>query len=162
MIGQQAPTFDLLDQDSARHSLDDYRGRWVVLFFYTHDDAIGCTKQACSFRDEYRIIKQFGDAEILGINHGSVERHKQYTKDHRLNFPILSDPDCTVTKSYNSWKRARAVLFGKNYGTQRNTFLVSPDGHIAKEYIGVKRSGQHTEQVIADLQSLQKQSVASS
>lgn len=155
MRGDPAPDFSLVDQDGNTRALADYRGRWVVLYFYTHDYAFGCTKQACSFRDEYRIIKQFGDAEIVGINHGSVKRHKQFTTDHNLNFPILSDPDCIVTKSYNSWKKARATLFGKNYGTQRNTFLINPDGNIAKEYIGIKRTATHTEQVISDLQKLQ-------
>lgn len=151
-----APDFSLVDQNGIKRSLKDYQGSWIVLYFYTHDDAFGCTKQACSFRDEYRIIKQFGNAEIIGINHGSVERHKQFAADHRLNFPILSDPDLQVTKSYNSWKQARATLFGKNYGTQRNTFIIDPTGVIVKKYIGVKRTANHTEQVILDLQSLQK------
>ena len=156
MPNTPAPNFSLLDQNGKKRSLSDYRGRWVVLYFYTQDDSLGCTTQACTFRDEYRVIKQFGNAEVIGVNHASVETHKLFTKQHRLNFPILSDPGHRVTSMYNSWKTVRAKLLGSDYATQRNTFLINPEGIIVKKYSSIKRSARHTEQVITDLQSLQK------
>ena len=150
-----APGFALFDQNNKQHSLTDYRGRWLVVYFYAQDEALGCTKQACSFRDEYRVIKQFGNAEVVGINHGSIESHHKFASEHRLSFPILSDPGHIVTSTYNSWKNIRAKLLGSNYATQRNTFLINPQGQIVKKYTGIKRSAQHTEQVIQDLQKFQ-------
>jgi len=150
-----ATDFSLTDQAGQQRQLSDYRGRWVVLYFYAQDEALGCTTQACSFRDEYRIIKQFGNAEVIGINHGTVDSHAAFANQHNLTFPILSDPGHQVTSQYNSWKNVRAKLLGQSFATQRNTFLIDPDGNIAKKYTGVKMSNHHTQQVIEDLQKLQ-------
>lgn len=155
MENKLAPDFTLHDQHGKERRLSDYHGRWVVLYFYAEDEALGCTKQACSFRDEYRIIKQFGNAEVIGVNHASVESHYKFAEDHHLNFPILSDPGHKVTNQYGSWKRGREKLLGVNYATQRNTFLINPEGVIVKKYTSVKRSAKHTEQVISDLQQFQ-------
>lgn len=151
----EAPAFSLMDQTGTTRSLSDYQGRWVVLYFYAQDEALGCTTQACSFRDEYRIIQQFGNAEVIGINHASVESHKHFADEHHLTFPILSDPEHRVTSLYASWKSARAKLLGLNFATQRNTFLINPEGQVVKKYTEVVRSAHHTEQVIQDLQKLQ-------
>jgi thioredoxin-dependent peroxiredoxin len=155
MTNKVAPDFELQDQTGACQKLSDYRGRWVVLYFYPKDESLGCTKQACSFRDEYRIIKQFGNAEVIGINHNSVDSHAMFAKHHKLQFPILSDPGHKITSTYNSWRAATAKVFGSSYATQRNTFLINPDGEIAKTYKGVRNGSKHTEQVIDDLQRLQ-------
>jgi peroxiredoxin Q/BCP len=160
MTAVMAPDFTLTDQHNKSVSLKDYRGRWIVLYFYAQDEALGCTTQACSFRDEYRIIQQFGAAEVIGINHASVESHQAFSEAHQLNFPILSDPEHEVTSAYNSWRAGRAKLLGGSYGTQRNTFLINPKGEIVKKYIGVKRSQHHTQQVIQDLQKFQDQASA--
>lgn len=155
MATKQAPDFELLDQSGQSRKLSDYRGRWVVLYFYAKNESLGCTKQACSFRDEYRIIKQFGNAEVIGINHDTVDSHAIFAKLHRLQFPILSDPGHRITGAYNSWKTVTAKVLGTSYATQRNTFLINPDGEIVKIYKGVRNGNKHTEQVIEDLQHLQ-------
>lgn len=154
---KSAPDFTLNDQNHQAVSLSNYRGRWVVLYFYAKDESLGCTQQACSFRDEYRIIQQFGNAQVIGINQASVESHAKFSTAHRLQFPILSDPGYKVTSEYGSFKQIRAKLLGDGYATQRNTFLISPDGVIVKQYMGVTRSAKHTEQVITDLHEFQAQ-----
>lgn len=150
-----APNFSLHDQTGVLRSLNDYKGRWLVVYFYAKDESLGCTQQACSFRDEYRVIQQFGNAQVIGINHASVQSHAKFAHDHRLQFPILSDPDHVITDKYNAWSKLRAKLFGDNVGTARNTYLINPEGMIVKVYTGVRRSAKHTEQVITDLQHMQ-------
>lgn len=155
MTAASAPDFELQDQNGTCRKLSDFRGRWIVLYFYAKNESLGCTAQACSFRDEYRIIKQFGNAEVIGVNYDTVASHATFAKSHKLQFPILSDPEHSVTSLYNSWKSVRAKLFGRTFATQRNTFLINPDGDIVKTYTGVRNSAKHTEQVIDDLQRFQ-------
>lgn len=151
-----APPFSLADQNGVVRNLSDYQGRWVVLYFYPKDNSLGCTKQACDFRDEYRIISQFGDAEIIGINKASLESHKQFAERYHLNFPILSDPDHKITSAYGAWRGNKAgLLLDKLFPTRRNTYLINPDGLIAKAYHGVDPD-DHASQVITDLQAFQK------
>jgi peroxiredoxin Q/BCP len=151
-----APDFTLHDQKGIQHSLRDYRGHWVVLYFYPRDNSLGCTTEACNFRDEYRIIAQFGAAEVIGINKGSVKSHQQFARRHHLEFPILSDPGHKVTKAYGAWLRGftTARLLDKPFGTRRNTYLIDPDGNIVKEYITVNPDA-HAAEVITDLQAFQ-------
>jgi peroxiredoxin Q/BCP len=151
-----APQFSLLDQTGATRRLSDYLGRWVVLYFYPRDDSLGCTTEACNFRDEYRIIAQFGAAEVIGINKGSVKSHAQFAHRHHLEFPILSDAGHKVTKLYGAWRVGinKARILDKPFGTRRNTYLINPDGFIVKEYIAVNPDAHATE-VITDLQALQ-------
>lgn len=151
---QRAPSFNLPDQNGVARSLDDYKGRWVVLYFYPKDASLGCTTEACSFRDEYRIISQFGNAEIIGVNKGSVDSHQRFAKRHSLNFPILSDAGHAVTTAYGAWRLGSARLLDRAFGTRRNTYLINPEGEIVKTYLGVD-PGDHAAQVIADLQELQ-------
>jgi peroxiredoxin Q/BCP len=153
----KAPAFDLFDQHMVRRRLEDYFGIWVVLYFYPLDNSLGCTTEACDFRDEYRIITQFGAAEVIGINKGSVASHKKFADRHHLNFPILSDPGHVVTKAYGAWRlnTVRHIL-DKAFATRRNTYLIDPNGMIAKEYISVDPNN-HALEVIGDLQELQSQ-----
>jgi peroxiredoxin Q/BCP len=154
MTNQKAPDFCLLDQEGVTRSLDDYAGRWLVVYFYPHDRSLNCTREACTFRDEYRIISQFGNAQIIGINKGTVESHKDFADKNHLNFPILSDPGHKVTSAYGAWRSSAAKLYDRPFGTRRNTYIINPEGFIVKTYENVAPS-DHVAQIIEDLQLLQ-------
>lgn len=130
-VGQPAPAFKLQDQDGKWRSLSDYQGKWVALYFYPKDDTPGCTTQACAFRDNVFAFNK-EDAVILGISVDDVESHKKFAEKHGLPFTLLADADKKVTKEYG-------VL--KNYGVievaRRDTFLIDPQGRIAKHYESV-------------------------
>jgi peroxiredoxin Q/BCP len=146
-----APNFSLLDQDGKAQALADYHGQWLVLYFYPKDDTPGCTTEACSFRDEYDYIKEQG-AMVLGISKDSVKSHKKFAAKYNLHFPLLSDEDHTVIEAYGSWQPKK--FMGKEFlGTNRDTFLINPEGQIAKEYRGVTPKG-HAVQIIKDLEAL--------
>jgi peroxiredoxin Q/BCP len=148
-----APDFSLPDQDGVSRSLKDYKGRWLVLYFYPKDDTAGCTEEACEFRDEHAIIAQFGNAEVIGINRNSVASHKQFADKNHLNFPLLSDPSHAVIEAYGAWKRFRII--GGNYkGIIRTTLIIDPTGQIVKQYPKVNPKN-HAQQIIQDLQKLQ-------
>ena len=150
---QHAPDFTLPDQDGITRSLSDYRGRWVVLYFYPKDNTPGCVMEACEFRDEHAIISQFGNASIIGISKDSVRSHKKFATEHHLNFPLLSDVDHKVLEAYGAWKSKK--FMGRSYmGVERTTFIVSPTGKIVKTYKNVVPKG-HAAEIIQDLQQLQ-------
>jgi peroxiredoxin Q/BCP len=150
---KQAPDFSLPDQNGDVHSLSDYTGKWLVLYFYPKDDTPGCTTEACNFRDERDAIAEFGNAIVVGISKDSVRSHKKFAEKYGINFTILSDPDHTVIEAYDRWQPKK--FMGREYiGTMRNTFVISPDGQIAKEYIGVDPK-KHAAQIITDLKQLQ-------
>jgi peroxiredoxin Q/BCP len=153
-MGNLAPTFSLYDQDGILRHLEDYRGRWIVLYFYPWDSSPGCTEQACEFRDEYRIITQFGNAEIIGINKGTVKSHKRFSDHNHLQFPLLSDPAHKVTEAYGAWRTNVAQHApDKPFGTRRNTYIVNAAGIIVKQYLGINPRG-NAEQIIEDLHAL--------
>lgn len=152
---RKAPDFNLLDQNGVTRSLKSYKGRWIVLYFYPHDRSLNCTREACNFRDEYRIISQFGGAEVMGVNHGSVSQHKKFASRNKLNFPILSDTQHKVTSMYGAWRSRPVKFYDKPFGTRRNTYLINPNGDIVKVYTKVDPNN-HAEEVISDLQELQK------
>lgn len=148
---QSAPDFTLPDQDNKTHSLAEYRGGWLVLYFYPKDDTPGCTAEACSFRDAREDIEKL--AAVVGVSTDSVASHKKFSEKYHLNFTLLSDPDHAVIEAYRSWG-PRKFMGKEFFGTHRNTFVISPDGTIVKEYIGVDPK-VHAVQIIADLKSLQ-------
>ena len=152
---KQAPDFSLPDQDGVIRSLKDYAGKWLVVFFYPKDRTINCTREACSFRDGRMIIAQFGNAEIVGINDGSIASHKKFADENHLNFPLLSDTDHKVTEAYGAWRTGKPALVDRMYNTRRNTYIINPDGKIVKTYRGITVT-KHAETVIQDLQKLQK------
>lgn len=128
----KAIDFNLPDQNGKVHSLSDYKGKWLVLYFYPKDDTPGCTKEACSFRDAASEFKKLG-AEIVGISKDSVKSHKKFENKHKLNFTILSDADGKVVDAYNAWGEKK--MFGRIFmGILRNTFLINPKGEIVKKY----------------------------
>lgn len=150
---KRALDFHLADQNGVEHSLADYAGKWLVLYFYPKDDTPGCTTEACSFRDEREAIAEFGNAEVVGVSKDSVASHKKFMDKYHLNFTLLSDPEHKVIEAYDSWQPKK--FMGREYmGTQRNTFIISPDGMIAKEYIGVNPK-EHAAEIIKDLKALQ-------
>ena len=151
----KAPDFELQDQDGATRKLIDYRGSWLVVFFYPLDGSTNCTKEACAFRDEHAIIGQFGNAAVVGINKASVASHKKFADKNHLNFPLLSDPAGAVTKAYGAWRgNVARHLFDKAFATRRNTYIIDPEGQIVEEFLGVPAKN-HVDNVIHSLQSLQ-------
>jgi len=148
-----APNFSLQDQNGSLRLLSDYAGKWLVLYFYPKDDTPGCTTEACNFRDERDAIAEFGNAEVVGISKDSVASHQKFVEKYGLNFTLLSDPDHAVAEAYGSWKPKK--FMGQEYmGVERNTFIISPTGQIAKEYRGVNPK-EHAAQIINDLKELQ-------
>lgn len=147
-IGAKAPEFSLPDADGNMHSLSDYRGRKVILYFYPADMTPGCTHQACSFRDLYPQIQEKG-AVVLGVNADSVESHKKFTEKHGLPFLLLSDPEKEVLQAYDVWKEKSK--FGKTVmGIERSTYLIGEDGTILKAFGKVKpkdNAGQMLEEL---------------
>lgn len=147
-----APDFTLPDQNGNDHTLSDYRGRWVVVYFYPKDDTPGCTKQACSFRDGREELER-NNLTVLGISGDSVAQHKKFADKHNLNFTILSDPDKKAIEAFGAY--APKKIFGKEFlGIHRNTYLINPEGNIVKEYRNVKPE-DHAIQIIKDAMELQ-------
>ena len=151
-VGTKAPNFDLQDQNNVTHTLSDYEGQWVVLYFYPKDDTPGCTTQACDFRDAVkRIIAS--KAVVFGLSLDSVSSHKLFAEKYDLPFSLLADETGEVSKSYDS---LRNLLVYK--AAKRNTFIVDPEGNIAKIYLSVDPK-THSEMVLNDLEDLQKAGV---
>lgn len=149
--GTVAPDFGLPDQEGRVHRLSDYRGRWVVLYFYPKDDTPGCTKEACGFRDRMGDLQELG-AVVLGVSADDVESHKRFAEKYGLNFPLLADPERQAILAYGAWGKKN--LYGKEYeGVLRQTFLIDPEGRIAKVWKKVSPEG-HAEEVAEALRSL--------
>lgn len=146
----QAPDFSLPDQTGTVHTLADYKGNWLVLYFYPKDDTPGCTTEACSFRDGRDDIKQQTAAEIVGISMDDAASHAKFAAGHRLTFPLLSDVDGTVIRAYGAWGKK---MYGRE-GILRKTFLIDPNGQVQKIYGRVIPVG-HAKKVLADLLSFQ-------
>lgn len=155
-MARLAPDFKLLDQAGQEHSLTDYRGHWLVIFFYPTDGSINCTREVCAFRDESKIIGQFGNAQVIGINKSSVASHRRFAQKNHLNFPLLSDPTKNVIRAYGAWRsKETGTIVDKAWPVRRNTYIINPEGKIVKEFLGVSVK-HHVEDVISHLQSLQK------
>jgi len=148
---KSASNFSLQDQDGKTHSLNDYKGKWVVVYFYPKDDTPGCTTEACSFRDEYSYIQENG-AVVLGISKDSVASHKKFATKYNLNFPLLSDESLDIIKAYNAY--GERSMYGRKFmGVIRSTFLINPEGQIVKEYSEVTPK-DHAVQIVKDLITL--------
>ncbi len=146
--GEKAPQFQLPDQNGTMHSLEDYRGRKVILYFYPKDNTAGCTKEACAFRDRYPDITEKG-AVVLGISKDSVKSHKKFETAQELPFTLLSDESAEVIQAYDVWKEKK--LYGRTYmGTERSTYLIDENGVIIQAYQKVK-AASHPDDVVRDL-----------
>ena len=150
---KKAPDFSLADQDNIIHSLSDYNGKWVVLYFYPRDDTPGCTTEACNFRDERDAIADYGNATVIGISKDTSKSHKKFADKFGLNFTLLSDPSHEVIEAYGAWRKRS--MFGRKYmGITRSTVIIDPEGKIAKEYAKVDPK-KHAAEIIKDLKALQ-------
>ena len=149
-LGAAAPDFKLQDQNGKWHELKDYRGKWVALYFYPKDQTPGCTTQACEFRDNIFAFKDAG-AVILGVSVDDVESHKKFAEKHGLPFTILADSTKETAKKYSVLKS----YLGTMELAKRDTFLIDPQGRIAKHYADVDPKG-HSQIVLNDIKELQK------
>ncbi len=146
-VGQMAPDFTLPSQDGSKISLHDYRGKWVVLYFYPKDGTSGCTLEAHNFQRDIAKYQQL-NAEIVGVSVDSADSHKDFCAKQGLHFKLLADTDKKVSEAYDS------LMMIIHYSS-RNTFLISPEGKIAKVWTGVNPA-KHSEEVLAALSSLKK------
>jgi peroxiredoxin Q/BCP len=148
-VGTTAPAFRLQDQAGAWHESSEYRGKWLVLYFYPKDDTPGCTTQACEFRDNLFAFHKL-DATVVGISVDDVASHKQFSEEHSLPFTLLADNTKETAKAYGV---LRSVL-GLMEIASRETFIIDPRGRIAKHYSAVDPKG-HSQAVLKDLRALQ-------
>lgn len=149
-VPYQAPDFSLPDETNQHHSLRDFRGSWLVLYFYPKDDTPGCTTEACSLRDARDTLAEMG-AAIVGVSKDAASAHEQFKAHHSLNFTLLTDATGDVLRAYGAWGKKQ---FGRE-GILRKTFLIDPNGRVQKVYGRVTPLG-HGEQVVADLKKLQE------
>ncbi|MBV9946621.1 MAG: peroxiredoxin [Myxococcales bacterium] len=148
--GSAAPDFDLPRDDGGRAKLDDYAGKWLVLYFYPKDDTPGCTREAQAFSAAAARLRKLG-AAVAGVSKDSLKSHCGFRDKYGINFPLLSDPDLAVHRAYGAW--GTKVMYGKKVeGVIRSTFLVSPEGTIARGWSGVKVDG-HVDKVLATLEA---------
>lgn len=145
--GQVAPSFSLPDQNGKTHVLANYAGLWVVLYFYPKDDTPGCTKEACSFRDDLVQLEKLG-AKVIGVSVDDTSSHARFALKYHLPFPLLADKDGKVADSYGALTNLGLMKFAKRY-----TFLIDAQGKVAKVYQSVDTS-RHSQEIISDLKKL--------
>jgi peroxiredoxin Q/BCP len=149
-LNAKAPDFKLKDQDGKLHKLSDYKGRWVMLYFYPKDNTPGCTKEACGIRDEFKNFKNL-NMVVLGVSADSPESHKKFIQKYKLPFTLLSDESKKVLKQYGVWGKKK--FMGKEYeGILRTSFLINPNGKIVKIYKEVKPE-THAKEVLKDFKN---------
>jgi peroxiredoxin Q/BCP len=149
--GKRAPAFELEGNDGKTHSLEDYKGKTVVLYFYPKDDTPGCTKEACGFRDLNANVKK-ADAVVLGVSKDGAESHKKFIAKYKLPFVLLSDPQLEVMKKYGAY--GKKMMYGKEVqGTIRSTVVIGPKGEVVKHWTTVKKAEAHPEEVLAYLKN---------
>jgi len=147
----KAPDFSLAGVDGKMHSLADYKGKWLVLYFYPKDDTPGCTTEACSLRDARDDLTVLG-AEVVGVSKDEPGIHEKFKAKYNLDFMLLSDPEATTINAYGAWGKK---MFGKE-GILRKTFIIDPSGMVQKVYGRVTPMG-HGNQVVEGLKKLQAQ-----
>ncbi len=149
--GLKAPEFTLPDQNGQNHSLHKYWGKWLILYFYPKDMTPGCTTEACNFRDDFPNFQKL-DVVIFGISKDSVKRHGQFAEKYQLPFTLLSDENGEVCDSYDVWKTKS--LYGRSFlGIVRSTYLITPEGKIARVYPKVKVK-EHAAELLETLKEL--------
>jgi len=148
-VGGMAPGFNLNDQGNKPHALADYRGRWLVLYFYPKDDTPGCTTEACNFRDAITAIRAL-DTRVLGVSLDDSASHARFAEKYRLPFPLLADTSGAVSRAYGALWSLGPVKFSR-----RHSFIVDPDGRIARIYRNVNPE-RHSREIQQDLKTLQQ------
>ncbi len=147
-INTQAPDFTLPDQSGRPHSLSDYKGKYVLLYFYPKDDTPGCTTEACGLRDRMEELNNL-NIQVLGVSKDDSNSHKKFAEKHGLTFPLLADVEKAVMNTYDVW--GERSFMGKKYmGVSRSSYLINPAGQIIKVYEKVKPA-THAEEVAADV-----------
>ena len=147
-IGTKAPDFTLPDQNGNLHSLSEYRGKKVILYFYPKDNTAGCTKQACGFAERYPQFTEKG-AVVLGVSKDSVASHKKFEEKYGLPFTLLADPELAAIQAYDVWQEKKN--YGKTYmGVVRTTYLIDEKGKIVKAFDKVK-AADNPEQMLGEL-----------
>jgi peroxiredoxin Q/BCP len=146
-VGGAAPDFDLADQDGKSHQLKDFAGKWLVLYFYPKDDTPGCTQEACTFRDDLNKLTKLG-AQVVGISVDDGASHAEFAKKYHLPFPLLADTKAEVAARYGALMDLAVFKIAKRY-----TFLIDPQGKVAKVYLKVETS-RHSTEIIEDLKQL--------
>ncbi|SRR3989344_2681513 len=150
-IGDNAPNFNLLDENNNNRSLFNYHGKYVLLYFYPKDDTPGCTTEACMIRDDFSGFQKL-DVIVVGVSTDSVKSHKSFVEKYNLPFTLLSDEKKEVVKLYGVWGKKK--FMGREYdGTFRTSFLINPKGKIEKIYENVKPA-EHSKEVLKDLENI--------
>jgi len=147
VVGQPAPDFNLPDQEGKMRTLQEFRGKWLVLYFYPKDDTPGCTKEACAFRDDLNQITELG-AQVVGVSVDDTESHAEFAKKYHLPFPLLADKTTETADRYGALMNLVFMKVARRY-----TFLIDPQGNIGKIYLTVETS-RHSQQIIDDLKIL--------
>lgn len=151
LLNKIAPDFKTEDQDGKIHKLSDYRGKWILIYFYPKDDTPGCTKEACAIRDMMPNFKKLG-LKVFGVSTQDVKSHKKFAEKYDLPFTLLVDEDKKIVNKYSVW--AKKKFMGREYmGTLRQSFLINPKGKIVKVYENVKPE-THAEEILEDLKKL--------
>ena len=152
--GDLAPEFELDNDRGERVRLADLRGKWVVLYWYPKDDTPGCTIEACEIRDNWGLIS--GEAELFGVSPDSVKSHQKFRDKFSLQFPLLADPEHEVSERYGVW--GQKTFMGREYmGADRATFVIAPDGKIARVFAKVAPAG-HALEIMQTLKELKAKS----
>lgn len=152
-VGDKAPNFTGAIDENKNISLKDLKGKWFVLYFYPKDNTSGCTKEACSFRDNMEEITKSG-VEVIGVSPDSVKSHNNFKTKFNLNFHLIADPDKTICNAYNIM--GEKSMYGKKYlGVIRTTYIIDDKGIIRKVFSNVKVDG-HIDEVINAIRELKK------
>ena len=146
-VGKPAPDFNLPDQNGKLHVLKDYRGKWLVLYFYPRDDTPGCTQEACAFRDDLQQITALG-AQVVGVSVDDSSSHAEFARKYHLPFPLLADQTTETAARYGALMNLVFIKVARRY-----TFLIDPQGNVGKIYLSVETS-RHSKEIIEDLQKL--------
>lgn len=152
-VRERAINFSLPNKEGKLVSLEDFLGKWIVLYFYPKDNTSGCTLEAIEFTN---LLKEFEDlnAVVLGVSRDSIKSHQNFAKKHSLTIELLSDEEASIIKAYGAWGKKK--MYGKEYeGIIRSTFIINPEGYIAYVFEDVKPKG-HAEEVLKKLKELQR------
>jgi len=150
-IQTPAPAFSLIDQDSKIRTLSEFVGTWLVIYFYPKDDTPGCTKEACAIADVYNDFEKLG-VKVVGVSKDSSKSHKKFADKYKLPFTLLADESTEVMQAYGAW--VEKSMYGKKYmGIDRITYLVNPEGKIAKVYPKVDPAS-HALEILKDIKEL--------